>query len=55
VNEKWRQLEKPLQSNTKFKPRTFSLIAFNVALVIEPESQGHKNEICEANHIGKGG
>ena len=42
-------------NNAKFKPRTFSLIAFNVALTIEPDSQEHKNEICEANHIGEGG
>jgi hypothetical protein len=42
-------------SNATFKPRTFSLIAYNVALTVEPDNQRHKDEICEANHMEAGG
>jgi hypothetical protein len=41
-------------SNATFKPRTFNLIAFNVALTVEPDNQGHKDEICEVNHLEVG-
>jgi len=37
--------------NVAFKPRTHNLIAFNVALTLDPDNQRHREEICEANHL----
>jgi hypothetical protein len=33
------------------KPRTHTLIAFNVPLTIDPDNREHMEEICEANHL----
>jgi hypothetical protein len=41
--------------NAAFKARTYSLIAFNVALTVEPGDAAHRGEIEEANFIEKGG
>ena len=34
-----------------FKACTHSLIAFNVAFMIDPDNKRHREEICEANHL----
>jgi len=34
-----------------FKPRSHTVIAFNVPLTINPENKAHRKEICEANHL----
>lgn len=38
-------------SNTEFRTRTFSVIAFNVPIAINPEDADHRLEICEANNL----
>jgi len=34
-----------------FKPRSHTVIAFNVPLTINPENKAHRKEICKANHL----
>ena len=34
-----------------FKPRSHTIIAFNVPLTIDPENGSHRKEICDANHL----
>ena len=42
---------KAVSPKATIKPRTYSLIAFNVAISFELENQKHHKEVCEANHI----
>jgi len=37
--------------NVTFKIRAHSLIAFNVALTLDPDNQRHREEICKMNHL----
>jgi hypothetical protein len=37
-----------------FRPRSHTIIAFNIPLTIDPENEAHKKEICEANHLEEG-
>ena len=34
-----------------FKPRSHTIIAFNVPLTIDPDNESHRKEICDANHL----
>ena len=34
-----------------FKPRSHTVIAFNVPITIDPKNETHRNEILESNHI----
>jgi hypothetical protein len=46
---------KEVGKEVEFRPRTHSLIAFNAPLTIDPSDPSHLEEICETNHIEKGG
>jgi len=37
--------------NVDVKSRTYSIIAYNVPLNIDPDNQRHREEICEVNHL----
>ena len=53
MNQKKNQLAfcKEFGPKATLKPRTYNLIAFNVAIAMDPEDQKHQKEVCEANHI----
>jgi len=42
---------KALGEGVSFKPRSFNIIAYNVALTIEPDNVKHLQEIGEVNHL----
>jgi len=42
-----------LGPSVMFKAQVHNIIAFNVALTIDPDNQKHQEEICKANHLNE--
>ena len=40
-----------IDSNVVFRTRTYSVMAFNVPIAIDPNDDNHRQEICEANNF----
>ena len=53
VQENRNKFSNKIGPEAVFRARVHSLIAFNVPLAITPESQSHRQEICEANSLDK--
>ena len=46
-----RKLCDSIGSNTEFRTRAYNTIALNVPIALNPEEEGHRLEICEANSL----
>ena len=53
-NSNQRKLCDKIGSNTEFRTRAYNTMAFNVPLIINPDDESHRLEICEANDIEVG-
>ena len=49
-----RKLCDRIGSNTEFRTRAYNVMAFNVPLIINPDDEAHRSEICETNDIEPG-
>ena len=45
------QLCNKIDPNTVFRSRTYSVMAFNVPIALDPNDDSHRQEICEANNF----
>jgi hypothetical protein len=51
ADENQHKICKELGDNTTFRTRTYNIMALNIPLILDPENNDHRLEICEANNL----